>query len=83
MDYPIPIPEPLPEPEPETPCVIQINLLAEHTFGLDFFLLLMGAGIGYFMIGHCGGLWCLRNREQQPTPTQVILARTISNQNQL
>ena len=70
MDYPIP------EPEPEGPCVIQINLL-------DFFLLLMGAGIGYFMIGHCGGFWCLRNREQQPTPTQVILARTISNQNQL
>ena len=82
MNYPIPMPEP--EPLPNEPCVIQINLL-------DFFLLWIGAGIGYFMVGHCGGLWCLKSNRppsaswtsvREPTETnQVILARTISNQN--
>ena len=71
------MPEPLPEPEPvyDEPCVVQITLL-------DFFLLWIGAGIGYFMIGHCGGNFCCKPPSTTPEPNQIILARTLSNQNQ-
>lgn len=71
MDYPIPMPEP--EPSYEGPCVIQITIF-------DFFLLWIGAGIGYFMIGHCGANLCYRPRPpSNQQPNQVILARTISS----
>lgn len=70
MDYPIP--EPLPEPLPDGPCVIQITIL-------DFFLLWIGAGIGYFMIGHCGANLCCKPPSPPQQPNQVILARSLSS----